>query len=287
MSLSDRLLHCSIADLSAFRPWTIGGVQIGWLRHDVAEALCAYPSVFSVGTDAVALKPHLDSFDYRSAAVGDVVRALAERGIVQGWRNEAFAVAASYGETPLLRLERAAVPVFGVKAYGVHMNGFVRDGDRIKLWIGRRADNRPIEPGKLDNMVAGGLPFGLDPMANLIKECAEEAGIAEPLARRARPVGAIAYRMLHEDLLRQDTLFLYDLELPADFVPTNADGEIAEFRLMELDEIEAILSESEAFKFNVAPVIIDFLVRHGHFHPDQPGYCELALGLARLSPPAG
>jgi 8-oxo-dGTP pyrophosphatase MutT (NUDIX family) len=213
-----------------------------------------------------------------------VVRALAERGIVEGWRNEAFAVAAHYGEPPLLRLERAAVPVFGVKAYGVHMNGFVRDGERIRLWVGRRADNRQIEPGKLDNIVAGGLPIGLDPLANLIKECAEEAGIDEALARQAKPVGAMSYRMLHQDFLRRDTLFLYDLELPADFVPANADGEIAEFRLMELDEVTAILAETEAFKFNVAPVVIDFLIRHGHLAPDQSGYADLALGLTGLQP---
>jgi 8-oxo-dGTP pyrophosphatase MutT (NUDIX family) len=284
MSLFDRLQHCSISDLSGFRPWLIGDAQVGWLRHDVADALRRYPTVFAVGEDTVRLQSHLVDFDHRSAAVGEVVRSLAEYGIVQGWRNEAFAVVADYGQPPLLRLERAAVPVFGVKAYGVHMNGYVRDGGRIRLWIGQRADTRQVEPGKLDNIVAGGVPFGLDPMSNLIKECGEEAGIEEALARRAIPVGAMSYRMLHQGFLRQDTLFLYDLELPVDFVPTNTDGEIASFRLMELDEVARILAESDAFKFNVAPVIIDFLVRHGYFKPDEPGYADLAMGLSAFQP---
>jgi 8-oxo-dGTP pyrophosphatase MutT (NUDIX family) len=284
MSLLERLHHCTISDLSGFRPWSIGKAQIGWLRHDVADALRHYPTVFAVGDDAVALQSHLADFDHRTAAVGEVVRALAELGIVQGWRNEAFAVVADYGQPPLLRLERAAVAVFGVKAYGVHMNGYVRDGARIRLWVGQRAANRQIEPGKLDNLVAGGVPFGLDPMANLIKECAEEAGIGEAMARQAIPVGAISYRMLHQDFLRQDTLFLYDLELPADFKPANTDGEIASFRLMELEEVVEIMTGSEAFKFNVAPVVIDFLVRHGYFKPDQPGYADLAMGLSAFQP---
>jgi 8-oxo-dGTP pyrophosphatase MutT (NUDIX family) len=165
------------------------------------------------------------------------------------------------------------------------MNGYVRDGEQIKLWVGQRAADRQIEPGKLDNLVAGGVPFGLDPMTNLVKECAEEAGIEEAMARQAVPVGAISYRMLHQGFLRQDTLFLYDLELPADFVPTNTDGEIASFRLMELEEVAAILTDSEAFKFNVAPVVIDFLVRHSFFKPDQPGYADLAMGLSAFQPP--
>ena len=286
MSLIDRLQKCSLSDLGGFRPWTIDGQIIGWLRLDVAEALKRFPSVFLVDEEAVALQAHLNSFDYRSAAIGEVARALLEMGIVQGWRNEAFAVSAVYGEAPLFRLERAAVPVFGVRAYGVHLNGFVRTAEGIKLWIGRRADNRPIEPGKLDNMVAGGLPYGLDPLSNLIKECAEEAGIEEGLARQARPVGALSYRMLHEDLLRRDTLFVYDLELPFTYRPINTDGEIAEFHLMSLDEVTAILRDSEAFKFNVAPVVIDFLVRHGYFKPGMPDYVALAMGLGAFAPEA-
>jgi hypothetical protein len=283
MSLIDRLQQCSLTDLTGFRPWSIDGRIIGWLRLDVAETLARFPSVFLVDDETVTLQAHLDTFDYRSAAIGEVARALLEMGIVQAWRNEAFAVSAVYGEQPLFRLERAAVPVFGVRAYGVHLNGFVRTAEGIKLWIGRRADNRPIEPGKLDNMVAGGLPYGLDPMSNLVKECAEEAALEEGLARQARPVGAFSYRMLHEGFLRRDTLFIYDLELPASYQPVNTDGEIAEFRLMSLDDVAAILAESDAFKFNVAPVIIDFLVRHGYLTPDRPDYVTLAMGVGAYS----
>ena len=34
---------------------------------------------------------------------------------------------------------RVFVPHFGVPAYGVHMNGYVRKSDGIHMWIGRRA----------------------------------------------------------------------------------------------------------------------------------------------------
>jgi hypothetical protein len=45
--------------------------------------------------------------------------------------------------------------------------------------------------------------------------------------------------------------------------------------------VAEILSAGEDFKFNVALVLIDFLIRHGHVAPDQPDYSELALGLWR------
>lgn len=279
MSLIDHIHRCQNADMARFLPWRIGEHRAGWVRRDVAEHLATYPTVFSVDDKSVRLKPHMSSYDYRSAAVGDVTRDLYEAGIFTGWRAEWFPVLPRFGEAPLLRLERSAVPVFGVHGYGVHMNGFVRDGDRIKLWIGKRAEDRPIEPGKLDHLVAGGIPLGLGVQQCLVKECEEEASIGEAMARQARPVGAIRYRMEHDGWLRNDTMFVYDLELPADFAPRNNDGEIAGFTLMELDEVRAILERGQDFKFNVALVVIDFLIRHGHIAPDEPDYSDLALGL--------
>jgi 8-oxo-dGTP pyrophosphatase MutT (NUDIX family) len=281
MSLIDHIHRCQSADMSKVLPWLIAGEQAGWVRRDVAARLANYPSVFSADEKSVRLRDHLANFDHRSAAVGDVARDLYEAGVFSGWRNEWFPVLRRFGAPPLMRLERAAVPMFGVHAYGVHLNGFVRDGATLKLWIGKRAHDRPIEPGKLDHLVAGGLPLGMSVQECLAKEAEEEASIPAALAARARPVGAIRYRMEHQGWLRNDTMFVYDLELPADFKPVNHDGEIASFRLMTLDEVERILFAGEDFKFNVALVLIDFLIRHGHITPAHLDYSDLALGMWR------
>ena len=281
MSLIDHIHRCQSADMRKFLPWLIGGEAVGWVRRDVAERLGKYPTVFATDGKTVRLRDHLASFDHRTAAVGDVARDLYEAGVFTGWRNEWFPVMPRFGTPPLMRLERAAVPMFGAHAYGVHMNGFVRNGNQLKLWIGKRGDDRPIEPGKLDHLVAGGIPFGMSVQECLVKEAEEEASIPAALAARAKPAGAIRYRMEHQGWVRNDTMFVYDLEVPADFTPVNEDGEIASFRLMELDEVAAILSAGEDFKFNVALVLIDFLVRHGHLTPEHPDYSDLALGLWR------
>ena len=39
-------------------------------------------------------------------------------------------------------------------------------------------------------------PHGLSCAENVVKECEEEASIPEPLAQRARPVGAVSYTSL-------------------------------------------------------------------------------------------
>lgn len=280
MSLLDRIAACHAHDLGRFRSFRVGGEPIGFVRHDLAGECAKFPSVFTVETDAVKVKDHLATFDLRTSAIDTVVRELYARGVIGGWRNEVFAVAPAYGKQPLFDLERAAVPFFGVKAYGVHLNGYVRDGERILLWVGRRAADRPIEPGKLDHLVAGGLPSQISPFDNLIKEAAEEASIPKELARRARPAGALSYRMELNGHLRDDTIFVYDLELPADFQPRNHDGEIADFRLLPLEEVERIIAGTDRFKFNVGLVVVDFMIRHGHIAPERADYCDLALALA-------
>lgn len=281
MSLIDHIHRCQSADMRRYLPWQIAGETVGWVRRDVSARLANYPSVFAVDDKAVRLRAHLAGFDHRSAAVGDVARDLYEAGLFTGWRNEWFPVVTRFGAPPLMRLERAAVPMLGVHGFGVHMNGFVRDHGRLKLWIGKRADDRPTEPGKLDHLVAGGIPLGMGIHECLVKECEEEASIPAALAAQARPVGAIRYRMEHQGWLRNDTMFVHDLQLPVDFTPVNKDGEIASFRLVELDEVESILAAGEDFKFNVALVLIDFLIRHGHLTPEHPDYSDLALGLWR------
>jgi 8-oxo-dGTP pyrophosphatase MutT (NUDIX family) len=281
MSLVERVLACHRHDVSRFVPFAAAGSRLGFVRTDFAEALEKFPSVFRLDAEGVEIADHLDSFDYRSAAIESVARELHDRGLIKGWRDELFPVAESYGRRPLFDLERAAVPFFGVKAYGVHVNGYVRRDDRILLWVARRALDRPIEPGKLDHLVAGGLPSGVKPMDNLIKEAAEEAGIPKELARRARPCGALSYRMELDGCLRDDTIFVFDLELPPDFTPRNLDGELMDFRLLPLSEVEHLLAETDSFKFNVGLVVIDFLIRHGYLAPERPDYCDLALALSR------
>ncbi len=217
--------------------------------------------------------------DERSAAVGAVLGTLAGRGMIPGWRDEPYPVGTSFGAPACFTMERAAVPLFGVRGYGVDLNGYVRRGGGIERWIGRRALDRPTAPGKLDQMVAGGQPAGATLRDNLINECAEEASLSEGLAARAVPVGAVTYCVERAEGLRRDVLFNYDLELPPDFRPVNADGEIAEFYLWPIERVIETVRDSDAFKFNCALVVIDFLVRHGLIPPDHPDYVEIVRGL--------
>ncbi len=280
MSFLDHIHACNNADLSRFVPFSVAGNRVGWLRPEFARKLAAWPDVFKTGGDGVELAE--GDFASRSAAIETPLRALAEAGVITGWREEPYPVKSVWSDPSLLQMERAASPHFGIRAWGAHMNGFVRREDGLHMWVATRAKDKPTYPGMLDNMVAGGQPVGITPRDNLIKECAEEAAIPEAIAARAWPVGVISYCHESPDGAKPDQMFCYDLELPADFTPVNTDGEIDRFELWPIGKVAARVRDSFDFKFNCNLAIIDFLVRTGYLTPEnEPDYIDIVLGLRR------
>jgi 8-oxo-dGTP pyrophosphatase MutT (NUDIX family) len=278
MNLLDRIRICHRRDMAKYRPFIADGADIGWINRDLAERLRGFPRIFRAAENAVELVP--GGYEARTAAMAEVVATLRDEGLVTGWRDEAFPVAASFYAPPLFAIERAAVKAFGIRYYCVQLNGLVGAGEGQHMWIGRRAMSKPIGPGKLDQIVGGGVPLGYSLAEALVKECAEEAGMPAALAGRAHPVGAITILAEEDGGLWHETLFNYDLTLPDDFVPENADGEVESFELMSVAEVRSRLERSDDFLFDVVPLLADCLMRHGHLSPDDPDYVALAELLA-------
>lgn len=279
MSFLDHIRICNSFDLARFRPFKIGRATIGWLREDFVGVLARRPELFLVQPHAVTLAPDLATPEERTQALDGFLRGLQAEGYFPAWREERYPVTQRFGQPPLMAMERAAVASFGIRAYGVHLTGFVRRPDGLHIWVATRARNKPTYPGMLDNTVAGGQPAGLSLLDNMIKECKEEAGIPEQLARQAKPVGFVSYCMEQQDGLKPDILFNYDLELPENFTPRNTDGELEKFELWPATAAMARVRDSFDFKFNCNLVLIDFFVRHGLIAADHPDYFELVAGL--------
>ena len=279
MSFLDHIARCNDHDMSKFRPFLVDGAVVGHVRNDNAEHLARFPEVFGVSPKEILLSPELDTYGARTSAVDRVLRALTDEGVLSNWRNEPYPVGGTWGGPHAFEIERAAAPFFGTRAYGVHINGYTRKSGELMMWIGVRADDRPVCPGELDNMVAGGQPVGLGLRENVLKEAAEEASVPEELAGHAIPVGAISYVMEDALGLKPDLMYCWDMELPPDFEPINTDGEIAEFRLLPAAEVMEIVDTTFDFKFNCNLANIDFFIRHGVLAPEHPDYEAILKGL--------
>jgi len=123
------------------------------------------------------------------------------------------------------------------------------------------------------------LPYGISLRKNLEKECYEEAGMSAELASQAVSVGLVSYKYDYRLGSNEDIIYCYDLELPPEFEPRCTDGEVEAFFLMDIEEVAAIVRETDDFKLNCNLVIIDFLVRHGYLEAGEKGYFEVVTGL--------
>ncbi|XP_015261659.1 PREDICTED: nudix hydrolase 20, chloroplastic-like isoform X1 [Gekko japonicus] len=269
-------------------PFLVAGQQVGHVPQPVAQRLRQYPAVFSVsqGDEAptcLELNKHLASFEERTAAVQGVLKELREQKAfpcLKEWREELYNVMPYFCDLPLFGMERAATPLLGVKRYGTHLNGYTWRKGELFMWLGRRAQNKPTYPGLLDNLAAGGIASGLGVRETLVKECQEEACIPASLAAQAKPVGTVTYTYVGaQGEIYPECQFVFDLELPEDFVPQVGDGEVQEFYLWPLDKVKEAIGSPD-FKPNCAMVALDFLIRHGYIRPDEePHYVEMVEGL--------
>jgi hypothetical protein len=279
MSFLDHVARCNDWPQRDLLPFERAGRLLGWTTRPFAEALNGYPDLLEVTEERVLLTPSLKTPRERSQAFDALLDDLVARGLIPRRRNELYPVVRRWGEEPVFLIDRGAVPFFGVRSFGVHVNGFVRKQEGLHLWVARRSRDKPVAPGKLDHIVAGGQPQGLGLMENLIKEAAEEASLPAEIALAAKPAGGLCYRCLWQGDIRDDQLFVYDLELPEGVQPRPGDGEVESFELWPARDVVERVRASDDFKFNVNLVLLDFFIRHGLVDRSDPEVAEAARRL--------
>lgn len=199
------------------------------------------------------------------AAISDSLRQLAEElrqgGFIPGWRNEDFAWIDQNGHA-CFRLERAAFRTLGLQSRATHINGFTKTGN---IWLGRRSDTKKTDPGRLDNIAAGGIEADETPWVNARRELWEEAGVPSQISEQISPAGRIHMRRpTPQGGFHDEQLFIYDLELAENFIPTNHDGEVSGFIEISHSEAAARILADE-FTSDAAFVTADFILRSSNY----------------------
>ena len=179
-------------------------------------------------------------------------------GFIPGWRNEEFSWVDQNGHE-YFRLERAAFRTFGLRSMASHINGYTKAGS---IWLGRRSESKATDPGRLDNLASGGIAADETPLVNARRELWEEAGVPPQIAAHLAPAGRIHMRRpIPGRGFHDEQLYVYDLELADNFIPTNHDGEVSGFIEISLAEAAARILADE-FTSDAAFVTADFILRN-------------------------
>lgn len=192
----------------------------------------------------------------RSALLADAAFRLRDEGLLAGWRGEQLDVRPLSGGAPLATIERAACRPLGIATHAVHLNAFAPDG---ALFVARRADDKPIDPGLWDNLVGGMVAAGETELAALAREAKEEAGLDLAALAPARGGVVRERRPVREGYLIE-SVQVFDAALPPGCEPRNEDGEVAAIELRDVSEVlDAI--ERDEFTLEAALVTLDALLR--------------------------
>lgn len=241
----------------------IDGRALGWVRPRVAEALCQLDRQrIRVNTRDIYLNAGSDPAS-RSRVLQAWALALRENGVLANWRDEAMQLDQPDGA--FLSIERAAFRTFGLCTPSVHLNGWVALPDGVHLWVAERSAHKFVDPGKLDNLVGGGVAAG-EPLAlALAREAWEEAGLH--FRRVPRPISSLHIHRRIQEGIQEERIAVHDTWLPAHFLPTNQDGEVADARLMPLPTVLAMLLDRH-FTWDAGLVVLDGLLRQRYFGAD-------------------
>ncbi|CAC5414459.1 unnamed protein product [Mytilus coruscus] len=260
-------------------PFYVGDKQVGIVRRDILCHLQKYKDVFIASSSKLKLSDDLRTFKERSDTVHEVLKDLREQNVLDtlnGWRNETIDIRSSPREDPILKVERSGACLFGVIVYSVHINGYTTKDNQLMMWLGRRSNSRPTYPNMLDNMCAGGLTSGQSVKQCAIKECAEEASVPKKLTDKLKAVGCVSHIFEDKRGVFPVCEYVFDLHLPSNYEPVNADGEVGSFEMITIEKVmDNIVLED--FRPCSAMIALDFLIRHGFVSPEnEKNYAYLA-----------
>ena len=268
---------------ASYLPFLCESHQVGLVAPDVADQLRKYPDTLTVSRDEVSIAAGLDSPQKRNEEIEKMLLDLREKKVfplLSGWRDECYEIRASFSSPALFKMERSATPLFGVRQYGVHINGYVNHSSLgLCLWFQKRSITKPTWPGMMDSFVGGGLSEGRGVLETAIKEAEEEANVPRDLAVKMQQAGSVSFFHKSDRGIHPQTEFVFDLELPETFSPGNNDGEVESFSLVPAGEVADVIC-TEQYKTTSCPIALDWLIRRGIVTADnEPEYPTIVENL--------
>lgn len=241
-----------------YLPLWIGGEIRGRVRRDLADTVATFKEIEPAAI-GLRLRDEGLSRPMRSRLLQTIALQLRKAGLIADWRNELCAVLDSAG-VEIARCERGVFRTLGIQNRAVHVNGHRSDG---RWWIARRSALKRSDPGRLDNLAAGGIVAGESLRRTALRELWEEAGVPRALAQKVDFPGMVIRSARETQFgIHDELVIVADLTLPESFEPLGRDGEVEEFLCLTREEVEAALDRGE-FTVEAALATRESLARRG------------------------
>jgi 8-oxo-dGTP pyrophosphatase MutT (NUDIX family) len=259
--------HDAAARIGWFVAAAAGDIELGSVARAHVQALRRWSRWLQFEPQRIRLVAPREAW---SEVFAQMNAALRSDGLIRAWRDEPFTLYSTAGQDLGVAIERAAARFWGTLTLGAHCNSFVADatGTPRQLWIARRSPTKATDPGKLDNLIGGGVAAGQTPQEAVVREGWEEAGLT-PAQMTGLQRGGIV-RLLRDipEGLQREWIHVFDLALPVDTTPRNQDGEVAALELRACPDALALAAGLE-MTVDAALVTLDFALRRRLLPPAQ------------------
>ncbi|KAL9181468.1 hypothetical protein ACHAXT_010273 [Thalassiosira profunda] len=251
-------------------------------------------------------------FEDRTAAFEHATNHLLSSGVISYKHSDLYPICPFDGsnDAPVLaHVNRSTAPYLGIDSVGVHLHCYVskqkdtHEGTRsgiVGVWLAKRAPTKSHHPNFWDPTVAGGQPACLSLLDNIVKEAHEEAGVpAEWIQSESSDATTASDTKLsdhtHDPLtittakpdgscMKRSMYYSADLQVPPDWTPTAVDGEVSEFKLYSIEELEQELRFGNSVRPAMRAVLLDFMMRHNALKgEDDNGELRDAMRRERLT----
>jgi isopentenyldiphosphate isomerase len=236
----------------------------------------------------------LELFQKRTVAFEYVTDYLMSTGIISHKHADVYPIYPFVSgedsvnkKTVLAHVNRSTAPYLGIDSVGVHLNCYVcqHEGEhcgagssvntnKIKgVWLAKRAPTKAHHPNYWDSTVAGGQPADLSLIDNIVKEAQEEAGVPSEWIRESSDTSIFFSDHTNDPLaittakpdgtcMKRSLYYSCDLQVPHSWTPTPVDGEVSEFRLYSMKELEEEVRHGDSVRPAIRAVLLDFMIRH-------------------------
>lgn len=174
------------------------------------------------------------------------------------WRDELLTVRDAHANT-VARVERGAVRALGIATRAVHLVGSTADG---RVWVQQRSWRKSTDPGQWDTLMGGMIGADETLESALERETWEEAGLRLSELQHLRRGGTVHTLMPNpQDQgagLIDERIDWFEALLPQDQQPSNRDGEVEQFALLDRAELKTWL-EQDTFTTEAALILVQWL----------------------------
>ncbi len=189
------------------------------------------------------------SINQIAAALRDAPAGHVAHGFVaKYWRGEQLGIYCDAGHL-LGSIERGGVRPLGIATRAVHLVGHAPDG---RVWVQQRALDKANDPGQWDTLMGGMISLEDDLHAALARETWEEAGLQVAQLQDLTHRGRVSIHKPTHHLgagpgvgYVVEEIDWFTCTVPKGVIPVNQDGEVAQFELLDIGELQARLQRDE------------------------------------------